>query len=32
MKKGVLPQPDSKPTTKLMGWKRSTLLSHGFPV
>lgn len=32
IKKGVLPQPDSKPTTKLMGWKRSTLLSHGFPV
>lgn len=32
MKNGTLPPPDSKPTTKLMGWKRSTLIARGFPV
>lgn len=32
MKNGTLPAPDSMPTTKLMGWKRSTLLARGFPV
>jgi hypothetical protein len=32
MKNGTLPAPDSKPTTKLMGWKRSTLVARGFPV
>ena len=32
MKNGTLPPPDSKPTTKLMGWKRSTLIARGFPL